>query len=192
MRTMTYRIELNHENGYVISNADVSWEALPGQQNISQPSIRVSNAPLTTGQIIANIDDYVELDDDSEIDTSFQKNYLKALHGEIDDWLLIAVRIQQVGVTLFFANKFTGTSEYLYIWSAPYLRVWFDICNAADIVERYLLEISEDENGKCRLLRVTEYDNRKKREIIFNRSVSSDARCPDEQWEYAYVTEYYY
>ena len=190
MRTMTYRIELERDDGYMISNADVSWEGMPERENFTHAPIKVSNAPWENGQIVANVDDYVELGSDYEdTDPYFRDNYLKALHEKSRDWKLIGVRIDSLGATLLFGNRATHRIEFLYIGAAPFLRVWFDVQRADGSTDRYLLRITEAGNER-RAVRVTEYFSGGRREIAFNRGGDFDAKCPDTNWAYAYVTEY--
>lgn len=189
MRAMTYRIELDREDGYVISNADASWESLPAQDSFNHPPIKVSNAPLDGKWLVGDIDDYVELSGPDE--GTFQE-YIKALHGESAEWCLIAVSINRNGATLLFGNKETHDTEFLYIHHANYLRVWFDVYRESGSFDRYLFIMSEDVCGEeTRInVRVTEYTPSARREIAFNRGVSYDAECPDPHYVYAYVTEY--
>lgn len=190
MRTISYRIELDREHGYVISNADASWESLPAQDSFNHPPIKVSNAPLDDKWLVGNVDDYVELSDPD--DDTFQDEYLKALHGESEIWRLIAVSIDHIGATLLFGNKETHYTEFLYIQHANYLRIWFDVYRESGSFDRYLFTISEDTNseGAYKSVCVTEYAPSGRREIAFNRGVSYDAKCPDPHYVYAYVTEY--
>lgn len=187
---MTYRIELDQEDGYVISNADASWESLPVRDSFNHPPIKVSNAPLIGKQLVGNIDDYVELGEPK--DDTFQEEYIKALHGESNIWYLIAVRINCHGATLLFGNKETHNTEHLYIQHADYLRVWLDVYRENGSFDRYLFTMSEDvrEEGAYRTVRVTEYTPSARREIAFSRGVSYDAECLDPHYVYAYVTEY--
>lgn len=190
MRAMTYRIELDREHGYVISNADASWESLPVRDSFNHPPIKVSNAPLDGKWLVGNMDDYVELSGSD--DGTFQEEYLKALHGGSDVWCLIAVSIDHIGATLLFGNKETHDTEFLYIHHANYLRVWFDVYRESGSFDRYLFTMSEDVRDEKTYsdVRITEYSPSTRREIAFNRGVSYDAECPDPHYVYAYVTEY--
>jgi len=192
MRAMTYRIELDAENGYVISNTnEASWESLPCRESFSHPPIKVSNAPMESGRVVGNIDDYAEPDWDGS-DSDFLKNYLKALHGESDDWRLVAVSIDRDGATLLFGNEETGSIEFLHIRHTHHLRVWFDVYRESGSFDRYLFTMWEEAHGEktYRRVRVTEYTPSGRREIVFIRGNDCDAECPDPHWRYAYVTEY--
>lgn len=140
MRTMTYRIELSQEDGYVISNSNASWEEAPGQESFIRPPIKLSNAPLENGQIVANIEDYIEFDDDIDlVDASLRESYIRALHGAMDEWRLIAVSVKRVGVTLLLANSLTHSVEFMSIRPAPYLRAWFDIQQEDGRIDRVFI-----------------------------------------------------
>ena len=190
MHVMSYRIELDQEDGYVISNADASWESLPVRDSFNHPPIKVSNALLDGKWLVGDVDDYVELSGPD--DDTFQEEYLKALHGESEDWCLIAVSIDRIGATLLFGNKETHDIEFLYIHHANYLRVWFDVYRESGSFDRYLFTMSEDVCGEGTRtnVRVMEYTPSARREIVFNRGVSYDVECPDTHYVYAYVTEY--
>lgn len=191
MRAMTYRIELDADNGYVISNADESWEVMPTQKNFTHPPIKVSNAPFQ-GQIECNIDDYVKLSGAYEdTDAYFRENYLKALHGEDEDWWLVAVSIGRCNITMLFANRVTHEYELLRVLPAPFLRVWLTTQQEDGSADRYLLTwVEADSSGERYSLRVMEYGPHGRRMVHFDRGVGYDAKCPDPHWEYAYVTEY--
>lgn len=189
MRSITYRIELDQDHGYVISNADASWESLPDQDSFNHPPIKVSNALLDDKWLVGNVDDCVEL---SDPDDDFREEYLKALHGESENWRLIAVSVNRAGATLLFGNKETNRIDFLHIQHASHLRVWFDVYREGDSFDRYLLRMSEDAYGDSTLkaVDITEYAPSGRRVIAFNRGLDYDAECPDPHWVYAYVTEY--
>lgn len=190
MRSLTYRIELDRHDGYFISNADVtSWESLPCRENFTHPPIKVSNAPIEGRRLVGNIDDYIEPPDDACDD--FQEKYLQALHGEIDDWRLIAVGVNCYGATLLFGNGETNETELLYLSKAYYLRVWFDVYREDGGIDRFLFTIAQaDERGEQYAVRVTEYTPFGRRQILFNHEIYCEAECPEDHWQYAYVTEY--
>ena len=191
MAIATYRKEIFTEDGYVISNADVPWESMPQKVNINAPGLRVYSAPIgETGQIVVDIDEYVEPNDFAEdVTPDFKTGYLKALHGQLAGWKLMAVKISKGGyVCLAFINVDTWAEEDLYIKTSPYLRVMIEKQLKDDTIEKTLLTLSS-ENGTPNSTMVTEYLPHGKNEIQFE-PLYGDKPHPDENWSYIYVTEY--
>lgn len=192
MGVFTQRIEIHAEYGYVISNANVGWESMPQKVNIERPGIRVSNAPLKeTGHIVADIDDYIELDDTNEnMSPDFKTNYIRILHGELDNWKLMAIRIRKkCDITLAFVNVDTWREEDLHIKVPSYLRVTFEKELEDGTVDKYLLILSSEHGEQCST-QLTEYFSHSERVIGFEKRFSNEPECPDKYWDYAYVTEY--
>ena len=72
---------------------------MPQKVNINAPGLRVYSAPIgETGQIVVDIDEYVEPNDFAEdVTPDFKTGYLKALHGQLAGWKLMAVKISKGG-----------------------------------------------------------------------------------------------
>ena len=107
MRSMQYRLELDDgDEGYLIYNAETTWNAMPSAENLQRPSIRVKNVPVC-GKIVADIASCVETCDfyegDSEVKSatlslhrSFKSNYVRILRGELPNWVLGVVQIDDI------------------------------------------------------------------------------------------------
>lgn len=193
MAIFTQRVEIRADDGYVISNADVDWESMPQEANLERPGIRlISSTQGERRQATVNIDDYVELDNgDKDLSADFRKNYIKALHGQADNWKLMAVQIQYgYHVTLAFINVKTGREEDLYITTPPYLRIAFEKEQKDGTIDKYLLEVSSDRNGQQRSIHVTEIFPYGERVIHFENRFGDELAHPDKEWEYIYITEY--
>lgn len=196
MRTMEYRREINSEDGYFITNAvEKCWDIIPTDANREGSAIRVSNAPLENGETVADVSDYVNLNEfteDEDMDPEFRDNYVKALHGELPDWKLVAVRFSpNCEPCLIFANENSIDWEDLYIERKHRLRVMFEVDREDGGTDKYLLEIREEGYEKTSQ-RVTEYYDYGTCEIVFDGIPYYKSETNDKNWEYVYVTEILY
>lgn len=194
MRMMYHRITLDSSDGYIITNAEVGWEAMPAPANYEAPAIRVSNEPLD-GKVVGNVDDCISKESFDEITApDFKANYIQALHGELNDWKLIGVRISRNDITLFFACESTYNIEFIHINSAPWLRLRIEAPTYNGSIDTYLVEMSTDVTSttgeQTHFMKVTEYEPKGRREIIFENGNSFQTECLDSHWNYAYVIEY--
>lgn len=193
MRMMSYRRELDCENGYFIANTDVCcWDVVPTPDNYKAPAIRVSNVPLEDGHIVSDIADYVSLNEfieDGYVSAEFRENYVAALRGELKGWKLVAVNIRpNTSPYLIFVSDNFEWCEMLYINQAPQLRVMFEVEKENEVFDRYLLEMSDQGHG-MHILKVTEYHEHGRYEIVFD-GIHGKEKSPNSNWEYVYVTEY--
>jgi hypothetical protein len=194
MRMMSHRITLDSSDGYIIANAEVGWEAMPSPANFEAPAIRVSNEPLD-GKIVGNIDDCISKESLGGIDDlDFKIHYIDALHGELDGWKLIGVRINMDDITLLFTCESTYRIEFLHINSAPWLHLRIEAPTYDGSIDAYLVEMSTDvastTGEQIRFLKVTEYEPKGRREIIFEHGNLFHTECSDSDYRYAYVIEY--
>lgn len=211
MRSMTYRLELdNLDHPYLIYNAETTWYSMPEEENLQCPSIRVKNVSLC-GRIVADIASCVEVsefygdtfepenDDDLKEErirhNAFKANYVRILRGELPNWVLAAIRINQVGITMVFFDRETRQEEVVDVNWTHGLEFMLEVDRTdGSGIDTYLIRMSADsqDTKKNRRLKVTEYDAYGKREIVFTpRYTSEEASKPDHDgWEYAYVTEY--
>ena len=193
MRMMSYRRELDCENGYFIANTDVCcWDVVPTPDSYKAPAIRVSNVPLEDGHIVSDIAGYVSFNEFTEneyVSAEFRGNYVAALRGELKGWKLVAVNIRpNTSPCLIFVSDSFKWCEMLYIDQAPQLRVMFEVKRENEVFDKYLLEMSDQGHG-MHILKVTEYYEYGRCEIVFNGMYNGE-RSPDSKWEYVYVTEY--
>lgn len=203
MRTMRYRLEFEAgDEGYLIYNAETTWNAMPSAENLQRPSIRVKNVPFC-GKIVADIASCVEpcdfYEDDSEVDSatlslhrSFKSNYVRILRGELPNWVLGVVQIDDILIKMAFFDRETGQEEDLYVNWTPMLQFMFEVDRAdGSGVDTYLVEMSADgqDAEKNHYLKVTEQDAYGKRELIFT-PLYNEPDGPDEHWKYVRVTEY--
>lgn len=207
MRTMRYRLELETgDEGYLIYNAETTWNAMPTEENLKRPSIRVKNAPWG-GEVVTDfascvqIDDYYETEPEFDgtsmrfLHDSFKTNYLRIIQGEFPNWVLSVVRIGRSGITLAFFDRETRQEEDMFIEWAPQLSVIFEV-NRLDGsgVDTYLAQMSTDriDTEKGRRLKVIEHDAYGRREISFAHDYFDKCtKKPGEDWDYVYVTEYH-
>jgi len=201
---MRYRLELEAgDEGYLIYNAETTWNGMPKPENLQRPSIRVKNVPFY-GKIVADIASCVTPGDCYEDDPcfdgtkdrilhdKFKANYVRILHGELPEWVLGLVRIDKGGVTMEFFDRETGHGEYLYIDWTNRLEILFEVDRAdGDGVDTYLVKLSAEgpDYKDNRYLKVTEHDAYGKRELVFT-TLYGKPDGPDECWKYVYVTEY--
>lgn len=198
MRSMRYRIELDDADGegYILYNAKTAWNSMPCSENLERPSIRVKNVPECNGEIIQDFASCVSLGDIGEDDDlEFRANYLRALRGELPNWVLGAVQISRIGITLaFFRRNFYDCfgMEFLHVNWVPYLKVLFEVDRENGGVDTYLVMMSADEKdpSKRHYLSVTEHDAYGERDIIFATNAAGRSTTPDDNWPCAYVTEY--
>lgn len=210
MRSMRYRLELEAgDEGYLIYNAETTWNGMPKPENLQRPSIRVKNVPFY-GKIVADIASCVSVNEfygdifepENEDDlkehrrlyNEFKSNYVRILHGEFTKWVLGVVQIDKGGITMRFFERETGYGEELYVGWTGRLEMLFEVDRAdGSGVDTYLVEMLADnqDTEKDRYLKVTEQDAYGKREIVFTpRSDAEEAHTPGDGWAYAYVTEY--
>lgn len=205
MRSMRYRLELEAGNdGYLIYNAETTWNAMPSEENLQRPSIRVKNV-LFCEKIIADIANCVEVnefygdifepenDDDLKEERArhnmFEANCIRILNGELPNWVLGVVQINNTGITMEFFDRETGQSEGLYVKWMPTLQFMFEVDRAdGSGVDTYLVKMSanDQDTEKDRHLEVIEQDAYGKRKLVFTPLYNE----PDECWKYVYVTEY--
>lgn len=208
MRSMRYRLELEAgDEGYLIYNAETTWNAMPQAENLQRPSIRVKNVPIC-GKIAADIASCVEVnefygdtfepenDDDLKDErirhNIFAVNYARILNGELPDWVLGVVRINNHGVTMAFFDRETGQFEDLYVKWTPTLRFTFEVDREdGSGVDTYLVKMSTDDQDteKDRHLEVIEQDAHGKRKLLFT-PLYNEPDGSDEHWKYVRVTEY--
>lgn len=191
---MSHRITLDSSDGYIIANAEVGWEAMPSPANFEATAIQVSNEPLN-GEIVGNIDDCISKESlDGIDDPDFKIHYIDALHGELDGWKLIGVRINMDDITLLFACESTYRIEFLHINSVPWLHLRIEAPTYDGSIDIYLVEMSTDvastTGEQIRFLKVTEYEPKGRREIIFENGNLFQLECPNSHWRYAHVIEY--
>lgn len=194
MRTMRYRIEMEDGKGYVISNADTTLEDIVTDKNLNRPPLRITNIPLKGERgVVSNIDDYVTLDKgDDRINKDFRKGYLKALHGELKGWKLIAISIDNWRITLYFACEETQSYEYLYVSHAPRLKFMIEDEQENGIVNRYQVKTltSHHKGHEHYEAYVTEYESNYRRVLTFGNTIRQRSKKSHEDWKYVYVTEY--
>lgn len=208
MRSMRYRLELEAgDEGYLICNAETTWNAMPEKENLQRPPIRVKNVPFC-GKIVADIASCVEVnefygdtfglengDDLKEeriLHNSFEANYALILNGELPNWVLGVVRINSRGVTMAFFERETGQFEDLHVKWMPMLQLMFEVDRADNSgIDTYLVKMSADDQDteKGRHLEVIEQDAYGKRKLLFT-PLYNEPDGPDERWKYVYVTEY--
>ncbi len=208
MRSMRYRLELEAgDEGYLICNAETTWNSMPQEDNLQRPSIRVKNVPVC-GRIVADIascveanefygdtfesENYDDLEDERIRHNIFAANYARILDGEFPDWVLGVVRINSDGVTMAFFDRETGQIEELYVKWTPMLRIMFEVDRAdGSGVDAYLVKMSTDvhDTEKRRELEVIEQDAYGKRKLLFT-PLYNEPSGPDEDWKYVRVTEY--
>lgn len=210
MRSMRYRLELEAgDEGYLIYNAETTWNSMPQAENLQRPSIRVKNVPINGG-IVTDIANCVEvsefygdtfepeneddLKDERILHNMFEANCIRILNGELPDWLLGVVRINEDGVTMAFFERETGQFEDLSVKWVPWLQFMFEVDRAdGSGVDTYLVKMSTDSHDteKNRHLKVIEQDAYGKRELVFTPRYTAEAKNkPDHGRKYIYVTEY--
>lgn len=192
MRTLSYRLELDAGNGYVISNASTSWEAMPDIENLGNAPIKLSVLPTRTNGATENIEQYFVLNNqDENVSPDFRVNYVKALYGDSYEWKLVGVNIAPISVSLMFANEKTGSYEFLYVTdyiSDLKIKLEVPYSNSCEYGV-YILDISETVDSRYRwFIRVTEYENQGHRTIDFNSPYCG--KCQNSNWFYVYVVEY--
>lgn len=208
MRSMRYRLELEAgDEGYLIYNAETTWNGMPKPENLQRPSIRVKNVPFY-GKIVADIASCVsvnefygdtfepenkdDLKEHRRLYNEFKSNYVRILHGEFPKWVLGVVQIDKDGVTMKFFERETGYGEELYVDWTNHLEMLFEVDRAdGSGVDTYLVKLSaEGPNYEDRrYLKVIEHDAYGKRELVFT-TLYNKPDGPDEHWKYVYVTEY--
>jgi hypothetical protein len=208
MRSMRYRFELEAgDEGYLVYNAETTWNAMPQEENLQRPSIRVKNVPIC-GKIVADIASCVEVNEfygdtfepenDNDLKDErirhniFAANYARILKGEFPDWVLGVVRINSSGVTMAFFDRETGQFEDLHVKWTPMLWFMFEVDRAdGSGVDTYLAKMSADnrDTEKNRHLEIIEQDAYGKRKLVFT-SLYDESDGPDERWKYVHVTEY--
>ena len=203
MRSMRYRFELEAgDEGYLIYNAETTWNAMPSAENLQRPSIRVKNVPVC-GKIVADIASCVEPCDfyegDSEVESatlslhrSFKSNYVRILRGELPNWVLGVVQIDDILIKMAFFDRETGQEEDLYVNWTPWLKFMFEVDREdGSGVDTYLVKMSTDDQDteKDRHLEVIEQDTYGKRKLLFT-PLYDEPDGPDEHWKYVRVTEY--
>ena len=208
MRSMRYRLELEAgDEGYLIYNAETTWNAMPQAENLQRPSIRVKNVPIC-GKIAADIASCVEVnefygdtfkpenDDDLKDErirhNIFAANYARILNGELPDWVLGVVRINNRGVTMAFFDRETGQFENLYVKWMSMLQFMFEVDRADKSgIDTYLVKMSADDQDteKDRHLEVIEQDAYGRRKLLFT-PLYNEPDGPDDYWKYVRVTEY--
>lgn len=203
MRSMQYRLELDDgDEGYLIYNAETTWNAMPSAENLQRPSIRVKNVPVC-GKIVADIASCVETCDfyegDSEVKSatlslhrSFKSNYVRILRGELPNWVLGVVQIDDILIKMAFFDRETGQEEDLYVKWTPWLKFMFEVDRAdGSGVDTYLVEMSTDEEDaeEDHYLEVIEQDAYGKRKFVFTPRHDEPDK-PNGHRKYIYVTEY--
>lgn len=203
MRSMRYRLELEAgDEGYLIYNAETTWNSMPQAENLQRPSIRVKNVP-TCGTIDADIASCVEPCDfyegDPLVDSAtlsrhywFKANYTRILRGELPNWVLAVVQIDAVLIKMAFFDRKTGQEEDLYVNWTPSLDFMFEVDRAdGSGVDTYSVRMSTDDQDteKRHYLKVTEQDAYGKRDLVFT-PLCGAPDGPDEHWKYVEVTEY--
>lgn len=208
MRSMRYRLELEAgDEGYLIYNAETTWNSMPQEENLQRPSIRVKNVPIC-GKIVADIASCVEVNEfygdtfEHEYDDSIEKDrirhnifaasYARILKGELPDWVLGVVRIRNTGITMAFFDRETGQFEDLHVKWTPTLWFMFEVDRAdGSGVDTYIVKMSTDDHDteKGRELEVIEQDTYGKRKLLFT-PLYNEPCGPDEDWKYVRVTEY--
>ena len=191
MRSIRYRIEMDDEEGYLIYNAETSWNTMPTEDNLKRPSIRVTNE--SGGELTPDIIEYIKLDDIGGVSPDFAANYIRILQGKISVWVLAVVQISRLGVSLAFFNRQTCKEENLHIEWPPHLVIRFEVSREDGGADTYALQMSAAENAYVQnYLSVTEYDDRgqRSRELRFTPAALTEFAETDEGWSYVYVTEY--
>ncbi len=194
MKIMRYRMELDHNEGYVISNADTPWESMPTESNFKRSPVRLYY--LDDGKKVSpELSGCIDEPDDEEITSRyFRKNYVKVLQGRSKTWYLIGIRITRFGASLLFGNRKTHDIEFLHIYPILQCTRKFRIevdCEDGT-VEKYELSVRKSDHKESCCVRLTEFYASGRRELIFNFGLDyyDNRRCPDEDWDYVYVTEY--
>lgn len=203
MRSMRYRLEVEAgDEGYLIYNAETTWNSMPTEVNLQRPSIRIKNVPVCE-KIVADIASCVEPCDfyegDPLVDSAtlsrhywFKANYARILRGEFPEWVLSVVRINSGGVTMAFFDRETGQEEDLYVDWTDRLEILFEVDREdGSGNDTYLVRLSSD-GLNCEddhYLEVTEQGAYGKRKFVFNPRYN-ESTGSDERWDYVYVTEY--
>lgn len=194
MRSICYRMEMEEsDEGYLIYNAETTWNTMPTDDNLKRASIRVVNEPMH-GKVTADIADYIELSDAGKISPYFEANYVRILRGEIPEWVLAVIQITRLGVSLAFFNRKTGEEEDLNIKWPSYLSVRFEVEREDGGVDAYVLCMAAAEDGHgLNYLSVTEYDDHghRSRELRFTPTTLMETTGTGDGWSYIYVTEYH-
>lgn len=173
MRIMEHRLDMP-EDGYVISNTDDAWDAMPQRGSFIAAPLRVIPKP---SKVDAHLDDCVEVVDLGEdTDPEFYKRetYLKALHGDLPGWRLIGVQVSDVGVYFRIAHELNEYGDWEELCIKPSTKhTCFDIEAPSynGSINCYTIVIGYDkayfDDGKPYFLRVTEYHSDYKRDLIF-------------------------
>ncbi len=201
MRTMSYRIELEKDDGYIIANSSDDLDTIPTTESFFNPPLRIVDIGIrccvTDPDYILKLEDYLEVVDSSDhVDEGFRQCYRKALYKETNGWRLIAIEISRFGVYFWFGNRESRRAELLRLKTEDdfYLRLMLHAPRSDGGTDQYLLARGDTVSSPGRYsLCVTEYNfdfHGGRREISFDRGVEHDKDHPDPEWEYAYVKEY--
>ena len=195
MRIMRYFIALAKEKGYVISNADTTWDTIPTQKNLNNPPLRINSVTSASGKP-TDLAEHAEVGQvklenvSPEFETehaNFEANYTLALRGELKGWKLVGVRVEDFYISMIYA--FREFHEYRFVYLSPGdegIRIMFETERYDGGIDKYLLEAREEE-GCCRYLQVTEYESRGYRELHFTAEQPNMYHNPDLDKEYSYI-----
>ncbi len=201
MRTMSYHIELEEYDRYTISNADVSWNMMPQEENYQAPSIHIKSEPFPKGDImcgkIVNLDDYIHLTlCGNDIDSDFKAKCIQALYGKLDDWKLIGLDIHYNRIEMMLACKATDEYVCLHLNGAPRLRFSVEAPSFGGRVDKYLIEATMQghnaetpPNKPYSRIRITEQGGFGRRVIVLEDRAPSDVDYTRNEWIEATIIE---
>ncbi len=196
MREMSYRIELDADNGYVLSIPDES----PGR--IEFDPIKCLRAKEKGSQVCheliqTTIDDFIEpVTFNEDTDPALRKNYPKLFRNEWNDsWYITRISIEPRYISIDVSNEKFATGETFCVTPVTpemHLKFIIKIPTLNGSIEMYIVEMNtwKTRSGYHHDLTVTEpasADGTKK--IMFENGSLLEFHGENESWRYALVHE---
>lgn len=117
MIVLTYEMDLDSDEGLIISNAATHWEDSPEEINFEKPPIVIRESDKRPGDFWPTLENYAhcnprEVNKDNAV---LVHDLPMVLRGEVPNWRIIKVRFCDWGITLMLANSKTMDYEFVYM-----------------------------------------------------------------------------
>lgn len=201
MRILTHKITMEDGDIYAITNAVKAGLCpdIPSKEHFSAPALCIKSEPFPEGYKMCgqtiNFDKYVKAYFDEKEYPELKDNYLRAIHGKLDDWKLIMVNIERNHIQLTI-GKSEEDFTVLEIVGAPslYLSVEAPALGGKS-TDKYIIHASmgnhdRKDNAYNRIV-VSEFsDGLLRRDVFFSNNGPDDEYSTRAEWINAAIAEY--
>lgn len=193
MRTMSYKITMRDFDKYEISSARDSWDYISKKERENTPAVRIKSEPFPEGYArcgqVIDLDDYIEPHFLRSDVPKLYDNYLKAIHGDLKGWKLIAIKVRRMHIELIVGNG-KGNYNHFKITAAPHLYFSVEAPTFGGKTDRFIIEASiKDADSKDKVFRkpfdrivITEPCETGWRKIVFTNMEDTGLPYVQDEW----------